>query len=102
MEKKKPVDARFCRHLTFRISVYCRSNVMSHAEWSIFLSHLSENKCSEKVSYNFREGKTFQRQKFFVGNNFRRNYLFVSKCFCPLMKHLSLFTSRVFTDKVIH
>ena len=50
MEKKKPDGPRFYWNLTFNISVYCRSNVKSHAGWSIFMCHLSENECSEQVS----------------------------------------------------
>ena len=57
MEKKKPVGSQFYWNLKSDISVYCRSNVMSHAGWSIFLCHLSENECSEQVSENFRNGK---------------------------------------------
>ena len=70
MEKKKSVGPRFFWNLTSSISVYCRSNVKSHAGWSIFLCHLSENECSEQVSENFRNGKIFRRQKILVGNNF--------------------------------
>ena len=72
-KKKKPVGQRLYWNLTFRISVYCRSNVWSHAGWSIFLCHFSGNECSEQVSENFRNGKIFRQQKFFVGNNFRRH-----------------------------
>ena len=36
----------------------------------MFLSHLSENDCSEQVPDNFRKGKIFRRQKVFVGNDF--------------------------------
>ena len=61
MEKKKPVGPRFYWNLTSSISVYRRSNVKSHAGWSIFLCHLSENECSEQVSENFRNGKIFRR-----------------------------------------
>ena len=50
MEKKKPDGPRFYWNLTSNISVYCRSNVTSHAGWSIFKYHLSENECSEQVS----------------------------------------------------
>ena len=73
MEKKTPVDPRFYWNVTSNISVYYRSNVKSHAGWSIFLSHLSENECSKQVSENFKNGKIFRRQKFFIGNNFRRH-----------------------------
>ena len=61
MEKKKPVGPRFCWNLTSSISVYCSSNVKSHAARSIFLCHLSENECSEQVSENFRNGKIFRQ-----------------------------------------
>ena len=86
MEKKKPVGPRLYWNLTSSISVYCRPNIKSHARWSIFLCHLSENKCTEQVSENFRNGKIF------VGNDFRRHYLFVGKNFCHLTKNSSLFT----------
>ena len=49
------------------ISVYSESNVKLHTGWSIFLFHLSENKCSEQILENFRNGKIFRRQNFFVG-----------------------------------
>ena len=61
MEKKKPVGVRFYWNLTSRISVYWRSNVKSHAGWSISLCHLTENECSEQVSENFRNDKNFRR-----------------------------------------
>ena len=77
--KKINVGARLYWNLTSSISVYCRSNVKSHAGWSIFLCHLSENECSEQVSENFRDSKIFRRQKLFVSNNFRRlNYSLVN------------------------
>ena len=62
MEKKKPVGPRFYWNRTPIISVYCRSSVTSHAGWSIFMCHLSENECSEQVSENFRNGKMFRWQ----------------------------------------
>ena len=73
MEKKKPVGPRFYWNLTSSINVYYMSIVKSHAGWSTFLCHLSENECSEQVSGNFRNGKIFRRQRLFVGNNFRRH-----------------------------
>ena len=42
-------------------SVHCESNVKLHTAWSIFLFHLSENKCSEQILENFRNGKIFRR-----------------------------------------
>ena len=38
--------------------------------------------------------------KNFVGNNFRQHKLFVGKCFLHLAKNSSLFTDKVFTNKV--
>ena len=72
-KRKKPVGPRFHWNLTSSVSVYCNSNVISHAGWSTFLCHLSENECSEQVSENFTNGKIFRRQNFFVDNNFRRH-----------------------------
>ena len=73
MEIKKPKGPRFYWNLTSSISVYCRSNVKSHAGWSKFLHYLSENECSEQVLENLRNGKIFNGQKFFIGNNFRQH-----------------------------
>ena len=73
MEKSKAVGPRFYWNLTFTISDYCRTNVKSHAGWSIFLCNLSENECSQQVSENFRNDKIFHGQKFCIGNNFRRH-----------------------------
>ena len=73
MEKKKPVCPRFYWNLTSSISVCSRSNVKWDAGWSIFLCHLSENECSEQALENFRKGKIFHQQKFFIGINFRRH-----------------------------
>ena len=56
--------------------------------------------CSEQVSENFRNGKIFRRQKFFVGNNFCRHWLFLDKYFGHLKKSSPLFTDNVFTYKV--
>ena len=69
--KEKSLQAHNSTKLTSNISVYCRSNVKSHAALSIILCHLSEvneNECSEQISENFRNGIIFRRQKFFDGN----------------------------------
>ena len=71
MEKKKPVGPRFYWNLTSSIRVYCKSNVKSHGGWSIFLSHVSGNECSKKVSENL------EMVKFFVGKNFSSEIIFV-------------------------
>ena len=76
--KEKPVGPRFYWNLTPSISVYFRSNIKLHAGLSIFLCHLSENECFKQVSENFKNGKIFRRQNFFVGNNFRLYYLSVN------------------------
>ena len=55
------------------MSQNCRSKVKLHAEWPMFMCHLSENECSEQVPENFRNGKSIYWQKFFVGNSFRRH-----------------------------
>ena len=95
MEKKKPVGPRFYWNLTFSTSVYCRSNVESLSGWSIFLCHLRENECSEQVSENFRNSKIF------VGKNYSSVIIFVGKYFRHWTKNWSLFTDKVFTDKVL-
>ena len=46
-KRKNLWPPRFYRSLTSSISIYYRSNVKLHAGWSIFLCHLSENKCSK-------------------------------------------------------
>ena len=69
--KEKNLWAQDSTNLTSSISVYCRSNVKSHAKWSIILCHLnevSENECSEQISEDFRNDIIFRRQKFFIGN----------------------------------
>ena len=69
--KEKILRTHDSTNLTSSISVYCRSNVKSHAEWSIILCHLSEvseNECSEQISEDFINGIIFCLQKFFVDN----------------------------------
>ena len=61
LKKKKPVCPRFYWNLTSTISVYCRSNVKSHAGWSIFLCDLSENECSGHILENFRKYKIYRQ-----------------------------------------
>ena len=100
MEKTKPVSTRFYGDLTSSISVYCRSNVKSHAGLSIFMCHLSENERFEQFSENFKNGKIFGRQKFFARSNFCRYQLFAYKYFCHPKKNSLLLTDKVFTDKV--
>ena len=78
MEKTKPVSTRFYRNLTSSISVYCRSNVKSHAGLSIFMCHLSENERFEQFSENFKNGKIFGRQKFFARCNCLSINIFVT------------------------
>ena len=83
MEKKKAVGPRFYWNFTSSISVYCKSNVKSHAGWSKFLCHLSENECSEQVSENFRNGKIFRRQNLlsviiFISINYSSVNVFVT------------------------
>ena len=63
--KEKILRAHDSTNLTCSISVYCRSNVKSHAGWSIILCHLSEvskNGCSEQISEDFINGIIFCRQ----------------------------------------
>ena len=76
--KEKTLRAHDSTNLTSSISVYCRSNVKSHAGWSTILCHLSkgsENECSEQISENFRNGIIFRRQKFFVGNKIIQKFI---------------------------
>ena len=101
MENKWLVAARFYWNLTSgkSVKVKCRSNVKSHAGWSIFLWHLSENKCSEQVSENFRNGN-FSSVIIFVGFNCSSANVFITwwkiHHFLPIsfdfyfLKHLQL------------
>ena len=61
---------------------------------------LDENECSEEVSEILEMVKFFRQQKFFVGNSFRGHELFVGEYILHLTENSSLFTDKVFTDKV--
>ena len=69
MEKKNPVGPRFYWNLTSSISVYC-SSMLSRTLDGLYFYAIE---CSEQVSGNFRNGKTFYGENFVVGNNFHRH-----------------------------
>ena len=94
--KEKTCESRFYWNLKLFTKVFTVGQMLSHTldGLNFCATLLKMNALLQKISENFRNGKIFWRQNFFVGINYSLVNIFVT-----WQKIESLFTDKVFTDK---